>query len=197
MQAKIPVDSMGRIVGPLRVPVQKQPPTLQLSIDTRLQKAAQKALLYGMEQSRLNGHSPTGASAVAIDPWTGAIKAIVSYPTFDQKRAADKPNYLAQLYKETHAVPLLNRAISGAYPTGSTFKPIIAEAALSAGIITPSTPLACTGVFYLGELPVPQRRPGSERVDDPAYRARGVVRHVVLPAGQPGLPDTIRGPRGR
>jgi penicillin-binding protein 2 len=151
VQAKIPVDSLGRIAGPLRVPPQKQPPTLQLSIDGRLQKAAQSALLYGMEQSRLNGHSPTGASAVAIDPWTGAIKAIVSYPTFDQKRAAEKPNYYAQLSKETHATPLLNRAIDGAYPTGSTFKPIIAEAALSAGIITPGTPLSCTGTFALGD----------------------------------------------
>jgi penicillin-binding protein 2 len=151
VQAKIPVDSLGRIAGPLRVPPQKQPPTLQLSIDGRLQKAAQSALLYGMEQSRLNGHSPTGASAVAIDPWTGAIKAIVSYPTFDQKRAAEKPNYYAQLSKETHATPLLNRAIDGAYPTGSTFKPIIAEAALSGGIITPGTPLSCTGAFALGD----------------------------------------------
>ena len=151
VQAKIPVDSLGRIAGPLRVPPQKQPPTLQLSIDSRLQKAAQSALLYGMEQSRLNGHSPTGASAVAIDPWTGAIKAIVSYPTFDQKRAAEKPNYYAQLSKQTHATPLLNRAIGGAYPTGSTFKPIIAEAALSAGIITPGTPLSCTGAFALGD----------------------------------------------
>ena len=133
------------------MPPQKQPPTLQLSIDLRLQRAAQNALLYGMEQSRLNGHSPTGASAVAIDPWTGAIKAIVSYPTFDQKRAAEKPNYYAQLSKETHATPLLNRAIGGAYPTGSTFKPIIAEAALSAGIITPGTPLSCTGAFALGD----------------------------------------------
>ena len=51
---------------------------------------------------------------------------------------------------ETTATPLLNRAIAGAYPTGSTFKPLIAEAALSAGIITPSTPLACTGSFALG-----------------------------------------------
>ena len=99
MQAKIPVDSLGRIAGALRVPPQKQPPTLQLSIDSRLQKAAQSALLYGMEQSRLNGHSPTGASAVAIDPWTGAIKAIVSYPTFNQKLAADNPNYYARLSK--------------------------------------------------------------------------------------------------
>ena len=151
VQAKIPVDSLGHIAGALRVPPQKQPPTLQLSIDLRLQRAAQNALLYGMEQSRLNGHSPTGASAVAIDPWTGAIKAIVSYPTFDQKRAAEKPNYYAQLSKETHATPLLNRAIGGAYPTGSTFKPIIAEAALSAGIITPGTPLSCTGAFALGD----------------------------------------------
>jgi penicillin-binding protein 2 len=150
VQAKIPVDSLGRIAGALRVPPQKQPPTLQLSIDLRLQRAAQNALLYGMQQSRLNGYSPTGASAVAINPWTGEIKAIVSYPTFSQKLAAEKPAYLQGLYKQTHTVPLLNRAISGAYPTGSTFKPLIAEAALSGGIITPSTPLACTGSFALG-----------------------------------------------
>jgi penicillin-binding protein 2 len=150
VQAKIPVDSLGRIAGALRVPPQKQPPTLQLSIDMKLQKATQNALLYGMEQSRLAGHSPTGASAVVIDPWTGAIKAIASYPTFNQKLAADNQHYLSQLYKQTHTVPLLNRAIDGAYPTGSTFKPIIAEAALSAHVITPYTPLACTGSFTLG-----------------------------------------------
>src|SRR5262249_25511416 len=105
VQAKIPVNSLGQIAGALRVPPQKQPPTLQLSIDSGLQRAAQKALLYGMEQSRLNGYSPTGASAVAIDPWTGAIKAIVSYPTFDQKRAAENPIYYAQLSKQTHTRP--------------------------------------------------------------------------------------------
>src|SRR5262249_21347647 len=105
VQAKIPVDSLGRIAGALRVPPQKQPPTLQLSIDSRLQRAAQNALIYGMGQSRLNGYYPTGASAVAIDPWTGAIKAIVSYPTFDQKRAAENPIYYAQLSKQTHTRP--------------------------------------------------------------------------------------------
>ena len=150
VQAKVPVDSLGRIAGPLRVPRQKQPPTLQLSIDTRLQKAAQNALAYGMEQARLTGHHPTGASAVAIDPWTGAIKAIVSYPTFDQKRAAYNPAYYSHVLTDKYTTPGLNRAISGVYPTGSTFKPIISEAALSAGIITPSTPQACTGSFTLG-----------------------------------------------
>jgi penicillin-binding protein 2 len=151
VEAKVPVDSLGRIAGDLRVPRQKPLPTLQLSIDMRLQKAAQNALLYGMEQSRLNGYSPTGASAVAINPWTGAIKAIVSYPTFNEKLAANKPGYLARLYKETRTTPTLNRATAGGYPTGSTFKPIIAEAALSAGIITPSTPLLCSGSFALGD----------------------------------------------
>jgi penicillin-binding protein 2 len=150
VQAKVPVDSLGRIAGAIRVPRQKQPPTLQLSIDSRLQKAAQNALLYGMEQSRLNGYSPTGASAIAINPWTGAIKALVSYPTFNEKLAADKPSYLAHLYKETSTTPTLNRAIAGAYPNGSTFKPIIAEAALSGGVITPSTPQLCSGSFDLG-----------------------------------------------
>ena len=150
VQAKIPVDSLGRIAGLLRVPTRKQPPTLQLSIDSRLQKAAARALQYGIEQARLLGHNPPGASAVAIDPWTGAIKAIVSYPTFDQKRAADNPNYYSRVLNEKYSTPGLNRAITGVYPTGSTFKPIISEAALSGGIITPSTPQACTGSFTLG-----------------------------------------------
>jgi penicillin-binding protein 2 len=150
VRAKVPVDSMGRIAGPIHIPLHKQPPSLQLSIDAPLQRATQSALLYGMEQARLHGSSPTGASAVAIDPWTGAIKAIASYPTFNEKLAAEKPSYLTHLYKETITTPTLNRAISGSYPTGSTFKPLIAEAALSAGIITPSTPLACTGSFDLG-----------------------------------------------
>jgi penicillin-binding protein 2 len=150
VQAKIPVDSLGRIAGALRVPRQKQPPTLQLSIDMRLQRAAQNALLYGMEQARLNGHSPTGASAVAIDPWTGAIKAIVSYPTFNEKLAANNSGYYSRILNDRYTTPGLNRAITGVYPTGSTFKPIISEAALSAGIITPYTPQACTGSFTLG-----------------------------------------------
>jgi penicillin-binding protein 2 len=150
VQAKVPVDSLGRIAGPLRVPQQKQPPTLQLSIDSRLQKAAQNALLYGMEQARATNHRPTGASAVAIDPWTGAIKALVSYPTFDQKRAADNPRYYDGVLHDAYSTPALDRATNGVYPTGSTFKPIIAEAALRAGIITPYTPQACTGSFTLG-----------------------------------------------
>jgi penicillin-binding protein 2 len=149
VKAKIPVDSLGRIAGALRVPRQRRPPTLQLSIDARLESATERAILDGMADARLAGYSPTGGSAVAIDPWTGAIKAIASYPTFNQKLAASSPAYYQHLLRNRTS-PTLNRAISGAYPTGSTFKPIISEAALSAGIITPSTPQLCSGAFDLG-----------------------------------------------
>jgi penicillin-binding protein 2 len=150
LKARVPVDALGRIVGPLVTPKEKQLPTLQLSIDTHLQRAAENAIYQGMADARTAGYSPTGGSAVAIDPWTGAIKAIASYPTFNQKLAATSPNYLARLFKDTTGTPALDRAISGAYPTGSTFKPIIAEAALAAGIITPYTPQLCSGSFVLG-----------------------------------------------
>ncbi len=151
LKARIPVNALGQIVGQLTVPKAKQPPTLQLSIDTRLQRAAENAIYNGMADARTAGYNPTGGSAVAIDPWTGAIKAIASYPTFNEKLAATSSHYLSGLYADTTGTPTLNRAIAGAYPTGSTFKPIIAEAALAGGIITPYTSQLCSGSFVLGD----------------------------------------------
>ncbi|HXH98019.1 MAG TPA: penicillin-binding transpeptidase domain-containing protein, partial [Gaiellaceae bacterium] len=149
--AKLPVDSLGRIAGPLEVPRGKELPTLRLTIRSRLQVAAEKAIRDGMALAVQNGKHPTGGSAVAMNPYTGAIYALASVPSFNQARAANDPAYLASLYRNANGEhQLLNRAVSGVYPTGSTFKPIIAEAALSAGIITPSTPQLCSGSFNLG-----------------------------------------------
>jgi penicillin-binding protein 2 len=149
IHAKLRVDSLGRIAGPLEVPKGKPLPTLRLTIDSRIQKAATRAVEDGMALARANGNHPTGGSAVVLDPNTGAVIAIASEPTFNQVRAAKDPAYVNQLYHDPRS-PTLNRAISGVYPTGSTFKPIIAEAALSAGIITPDTPQLCSGSFNLG-----------------------------------------------
>ncbi|MBV8257922.1 MAG: hypothetical protein JO073_08905 [Actinobacteria bacterium] len=147
--AKVRVDSQGRIAGPLQVPNIKRLPTLQLTIDMRIQRAAEQAIRDGMASARQFGHSPTGGSAVVLNPWTGAVLALASWPTYNQVEASKSSSYIASLYKDP-AAPTLNRAIAGVYPTGSTFKPIIAEAALSAGIITPSTPQLCSGSFDLG-----------------------------------------------
>src|SRR5439155_7947972 len=88
-----------------------------------------------------------------MNPWTGAIYALASYPTFAQPAAAHKPGYLAELLSGRNpATPLLNRATQGLYPTGSTFKPIAAEAALSDGLITPSSIIPCTGSLTVGNV---------------------------------------------
>src|SRR5207248_5023124 len=51
-----------------------------------------------------------------------------------------------------HNTPLLDRATQGLYPTGSTFKPIVAEAALATGLITPWTSIPCTGSLLVGNI---------------------------------------------
>jgi len=86
-----------------------------------------------------------------MNPRTGAIYAMVSVPGYNQIAAANNPAYRNSLYAD-HSLnpPLLNQATEGLYPTGSTFKPIVAEAALSLGLITPSTPLLCSGSFTIG-----------------------------------------------
>ena len=147
------MDSQGRVVGPLEFSAAgKALPTLQLTIDAPLQRAAEKAIANGIALARANGHSDANAAAaVVMNPWTGAVYALASYPTYNQVAAAHDPQYLASLYKDPgSASRLLNQATQGQYPTGSTFKPIVAEAALSEGMITPSTPQLCSGSFTIG-----------------------------------------------
>ncbi|HLX19481.1 MAG TPA: penicillin-binding transpeptidase domain-containing protein [Gaiellaceae bacterium] len=147
--AHVRVDSLGRIAGALEVPKGKALPTLKLTIDARIQRAATAAVQHGIQLSQGLGYHPTGGSAVVMNPYTGGIYALASTPTYNQIAAANDPTYNAKLYTDPRNL-LVNRAIAGVYPTGSTFKPIIAEAALSAGIITPETSLLCSGSFDLG-----------------------------------------------
>jgi len=88
-----------------------------------------------------------------MNPWNGAIYALASSPHYDQAAAAHNPGYLARLLAPRNSmVPLLDRATQGLYPTGSTFKPIAAEAALATGLITPRSILPCTGSLTVGNI---------------------------------------------
>jgi penicillin-binding protein 2 len=81
------------------------------------------------------------------------VLALGSYPSFDANEFA-KPisqKRYRELSSEERGAPLFNRAIAATYPTGSTFKPITAMAALEEGIITPSTPIVDDGEFELGD----------------------------------------------
>jgi penicillin-binding protein 2 len=110
-----------------------------LTIDSVLQEAAWKAL----------GNRP-GALA-ALDPRTGAVIALVSSPSFD-------PNLFNggisiddwEILANDPGHPMENRAISGQYPPGSTYKPVLAAAALEEGLITPETTFYCNGTFEMG-----------------------------------------------
>jgi penicillin-binding protein 2 len=146
------VDSMGRIAGPLQESAFDNPPKLQLTIDAQLQRTAVKAVQDGIALARANGHGDAGAgAAVVMNPRTGAILAMASVPGYNQNAAVNDPKYLASLYANRSLnPPLLNQATQGVYPTGSTFKPIVAEAALSMGLITPTSPLLCSGSFTIG-----------------------------------------------
>jgi penicillin-binding protein 2 len=115
--------------------------SLQVTLDAGLQKESEKALLEGIEHARAGGKPAVAGAFVALDPRNGEVLAIGSSPTFDPNRFA-KPltqREYAQLEGSGSASgPLTDRAVNGTYPTGSTFKPITALAALEAGIITPT-----------------------------------------------------------
>jgi penicillin-binding protein 2 len=85
-------------------------------------------------------------AAVFLDPWTGELFALTSRPGFDPNLFVKKMNRnLWRTLVSDHRHPLQNRALQSAYSPGSTFKLIVAVAALSEGIITPETEFYCGG----------------------------------------------------
>jgi penicillin-binding protein 2 len=112
---------------------------ITLTLDMRLQQVAEIAI--GDRRGAL----------VAIDPKDGGILALVSKPGFDPNLFVDgiDPQYWAELNTNEDR-PLNNRAISGMYPPGSTFKPFMALAALEMGKRTPRSAISDPGYFDFG-----------------------------------------------
>ena len=138
-------------------------------------------------------------AVVALDPRDGAIRALASYPTFDptvytRRRKSELAPLLDPDAAEASNFPALDRAIAGAYPPGSTFKPVTALAAMQEHILSPYNSLPCTGSYTVDGPEVQQLGPGREPDDDAADGARPVVRHLLLPSGQ-GLLRPPAGPR--
>jgi len=113
--------------------------TVQLSIDIKLQQMVEQ--LYGDRRGAL----------VAMDPRSGEILAFVSKPTFDPNLFVDGID--SDSWKELNESidrPLLNRALRGTYPPGSTYKPFMALAALETGKRTPQQAISDPGYFWFG-----------------------------------------------
>jgi penicillin-binding protein 2 len=110
---------------------------VQLTIDAPTQRALQDALV---EQVSLNGLS-TGGAGVALDPNTGEVLAMASYPDYDPSLFVSGSQKRIEDVISDPENRLLNRAIGGSYPAGSTFKPISASAGLQDGFITADEPI--------------------------------------------------------
>ena len=131
---RIEVNSVGRIVRELDRTGSRAGVDQQLTLDGRLQ---------AISQDLLEGQS---ASAVVMDARTGDILAIVSSPSFDPEKFVSGISVTDwKALNENDLRPLLNKPVSGTYPPGSTFKMIVALAALEAGVIAPDDRVRCSG----------------------------------------------------
>ena len=137
--SQVEVNALGRMIRELERQEGQSGQELALTIDVGLQK---------MASACLGDHS---ASAVVLDVHTGAVLTLVSTPSFDPL-AFNKGLTAAEweaLTKNERA-PLTNKAVAGQYPPGSTFKVVVAMAALERGAMIPSTRVFCPGSMKLG-----------------------------------------------
>lgn len=142
----IEVDSKGQKIRTLRLQSPIPGQNIYLSIDASLQEK-----LYQNIKDTLGKVGSCCGMAVAMDPSSGKILALVSLPSFDPNVFAknEDDNAIAQIFSNPSS-PILNRAIAGTYPPGSTFKIVSSLAALASGKITPDTTFEDNGVMFLG-----------------------------------------------
>ena len=158
--AQVRMNAAGRA---LTEPMLTQSPTtgdaVRLTIDARLQKAAEDAIATGIQLAYQNhNYYAAGGAAVAMNPTTGEILALASWPRF-QPGVFSNPHLQAQLPEvlddrpggaaERANYPGLNRAIAGQYPPGSTFKPVTALAAMQEGLLSPYEAIDCPATYVI------------------------------------------------
>ncbi len=139
-EKRVEVDAMGREVRTLDIVESIPGHSLYLNIDLELQLVADKAL----ENKR--------GGVVALDPKTGGVVVLASRPGFDPNKftsGISKEDWNAISTNKAH--PLQNKAIQAGYPPGSTFKILMALAALETGVINEQTTFVCRGGFPFGK----------------------------------------------
>ena len=121
---------------------------VMLTLDLRLQEKVEEVLASTIEN--LKSEDTQGGAVVVQDVNDGSILAMASYPTFDLSTVyQDTQTYNAALNDPLK--PFNNRATNGTYPPGSTFKPLVAIAALQEGVVTPEEKILDTGYLQLPE----------------------------------------------
>lgn len=135
------VDVRGRIVRELETDEGVKGKDLHLTLNADMQDFIAKRLAQDTKS----------ASVVLLDAYNGDIYGLISHPSFDPNKFATGISHTDwETYRDDIAKPMNNKALSGTYPPGSTFKMITALAALEAGIVDKETQFFCPGHFDLG-----------------------------------------------
>jgi penicillin-binding protein 2 len=141
----------------------EQPPrpgdNVVLTLDARIQQIAERSLKQGIDVARTVAETDgylkaTGGALVVIDPTTGAIKAMTSYPTYDPETFVSGASAQRSRLVAAPQNPLLNRAIQGLYPPGSTYKPFVALSALKRGLANTGSYYPCPGSWDVPDDPL-------------------------------------------
>jgi penicillin-binding protein 2 len=179
-QRVVQVDVAGQVLRNLEPPVAPVAGNnVVLTIDTRLQKAAEAALVDEINywNTFLSTTQISSGVVIAMNPKTGEILAMVSYPTFENNRMARFiPGYYYGQLEQDPRKPLINNAISAEFPPGSTFKLSTATGAYNEGVIGPDKIVETPGRLVLCERFAPTT-PCTERNSRPfvdwIYQRRG------------------------
>ena len=159
-QQQLEVDSQGRVAGVLKSTPTTPGDNVVTNIDTNLQQVADNALatqvvnLRNTFDPKCNNRSgcypgTTGGAVVVMNPQTGAVYAMSSYPSYNPKVwvGGITTSQYATLSDPNNNEPLINRAIAGQYIPGSTFKLSTATAALDTGLWSPGDTFGDTGTY--------------------------------------------------
>ena len=153
--------------------------TVRLSLDTVIENYTEEVLDELVEQWK-----PKSACAVVMDPNTGGILAMASWPTFD-------PNSLENVRDDAWT----NRVITDIYEPGSTLKPMIVAAAVDEGVLRPDETLFCeNGVYLMGRRVLHDHHPfGNLSIADVVIRSSNIgMAKIGERLGNPGLFEALR-----
>ena len=158
-KVKLEVDASGKVRKQLGQQLPQSGKDLMTTLDIRIQKLAEESLRLGLEKARTifdkesgKTYAATAGGAVVLDPKTGEIIALASYPSFDPGRfigGISRSDFDALSKDPT--TPLLNRVTQAAFPPGSTFKVVTAAAALQNGVANKSNKFSCPASFRFAD----------------------------------------------
>ncbi len=162
----VEVDVAGQVMRDLETPIEPVPgQNIVLTIDTRLQMAAKTALIKNITDwnDYLNEILSANGVVIAMDPRTGEILALVSYPTYENNRMARMipAYYYEQLISDPNR-PLFNHAISAEHPPGSVYKLAAALGVLNEGVMGPDDTINDPGKIVIQQQYSPND-PGTPR----------------------------------